>query len=957
MENKDTEKSLKITEINPKNNRDNVNAKNNRDNINKISKASNPENNKEKVNPERSKVLNQDEIQGDINALYSKVLSENINQHLESRSNENEEKKKSFHLDIDFIRIKNKILQFLQFLKLNGYKPFKVFLGFLSGLFITFGFCLLFYAFFLSIYVMPTISSYYNEAHEVISNSSYETFRKEDNSYIYDNNGETLAKLKVDRNSNYLKYDDIPKNVINAFVAIEDRRFYEHKGVDLQSTAKAISLIILDKMGEPIETERGGSTITQQLVKTVFLTNEKTYQRKIKEIFMALEMEKKYSKEEILEFYVNNVYYYSNCYGIESASQTYYSKSVDELNLTEIATLCAIPNSPTYYNPVTNYDNNKVRRDLILKCMYEQGYINEKSYQNCINRDTKIKETKQEFFNYEVSYAIDCAVEYLMKQNGFDFKYSFKSMDAYEKYRKNYLEQYDLMRTKFFTGGYKVYTSIDLAAQRKLQNSVDSNLSFSKEKLDDGTYLIQGAATVIDNETGKVIAIVGGRTQESEIRTLNRGFQSYNQPGSTFKPLAVYTPAFQDGFNPDTVINDHEFEDGPSNSDNTYAGLITLERAIIESRNTVAWQVFDRITPEYGLSFVQNMNFSRIVPDDYYNASSLGGLTYGVNTLEMASGYATNENLGNFKAPTCIVSMKNNNDEEIYHDSQEKRVYAQYASKEITKILEDVIKKGTGRGLSLDNGMPSAGKTGTTNSQRSAWFCGFSPYYTISVWVGTDNNEEVENLWGATYPGEIWKDAMNDLCKGKEPINFNTSLTKEDLIEKNGGIEESTDEDLEESTEEYSESDTTEQNTDTSTIDLLVQLLYEYENFEISTYEDLSTLSDLENQIITLLDQIQNESYKTYYEQMYYDSKANVDRKIEEYFSSNDESSDSSAYEYDTTTDEYYTTEDEYNTTGEYGATDEYDATESTESTETLPNEDTSDDSFDLEDNNYGWIN
>lgn len=900
MENKNTENhdKLKITEINSKiksqlsddknmgegNNYTIVHEKGSTDG----QKKSRTDGQDKSTAGQVGNTVGQDNIQSDINDLYSKFLSDTLNRHLEKEAHQgnSDDNKQRFSIERTLAKIKQKYTEFFQFMQANGHKPFKIFLGCLAGLFTTVGIGLVCYAYFLSVFIMPTIASYYNEAHEVVSESTRDTFRKEDNSYIYDDSGDLLAKLKVDRNSNYLKYDEIPKSVVNAFVAIEDKRFYSHEGVDLQSTAKAISLIILDKMGEPIETERGGSTITQQLVKTVFLTNEKTYQRKIKEIFMSLEMEKKYTKEDILEFYINNVYYYSNCYGIESAAQTYFSKSVKDLNLTEVATLCAIPNSPTYYNPVTNYDNNKVRRDLILKCMLEQGYINEKSYLTCVNRETKIKETKSEFYNYEVSYSIDCAVEYLMKRNGFKFRYSFKSMKDYEQYRKEYLEQYDLMRTEFFTGGYKVYTSIDLDVQEKLQKAVDSNLSFSKEKLDDGTYLVQGAATAIDNDTGKVIGIVGGRTQESEIRTLNRGFQSYNQPGSTFKPLAVYTPAFQKGFNPDTVVNDHKFKGGPSNSSDTYAGLMSLSQAIIESRNTVAWQVFDKITPKYGLSFVQDMNFSRIVPDDYYNASSLGGLTYGVNTVEMASGYATIENMGNFRAPTCIVSMKNSDGDEIYHSNPQKRVYAQYASKEITKVLEDVIKKGTGKGLSLDSGMPSAGKTGTTNNQRSAWFCGFSPYYTISVWVGTDDNEEVENLWGATYPGEIWKDAMNELCSGKEPVKFDTVLTKEDLIEKNGG-EEDTDLEQETTEETSSEEETTEDDSDKTTIELITQLLYEYENFEIQSYSDLEVLSDLENQIISLLDEIQNEGYKTYYEQMYYNSKERVDQRIQEYFTAN----------------------------------------------------------------------
>ena len=367
-------------------------------------------------------------------------------------------------------------------------------------------------------------------------------FKKEDNSFVYDKDGNTLAKLRQNRDTDYIKYNDIPQEVVNAFVAVEDKRFYDHHGVDLQSTAKAVEILVRGKLGESTGVERGGSTITQQMVKNVFLSNKKTYARKLKEIFLALEVEKKYSKKEILEFYINNVYFYNNCYGIASAAQSYFSKDLDQLTLAETATLCAIPNSPYYYNPVSNYSNNKERRNLILKRMRDQGYITKKAYKTAKKSNTTVIQNQRDFYNYEVSYAIDCAVENLMKQDGFEFHYSFSSVRDYKDYRKRYLEEYDLMRKELFTGGYKIKTTIDHNAQEKLQKAVDSNLAQFTKKQKDGEFLVQGAATVVDNTTGKVIAIVGGRSQESEEgngRTLNRAFQSYNQPGSTIKPLMV----------------------------------------------------------------------------------------------------------------------------------------------------------------------------------------------------------------------------------------------------------------------------------------------------------------------------------------------------------------------------------------------------------------------------------
>lgn len=611
-----------------------------------------------------------------------------------------------------------------------------------------------------------------------------------------------------------------------------------------------------------------------------------------KTIFLALEVEKKYSKKEILEFYINNVYFYNNCYGIASAAQSYFSKDLDQLTLAETATLCAIPNSPYYYNPVSNYSNNKERRNLILKRMRDQGYITKKAYKTAKKSNTTVIQNQRDFYNYEVSYAIDCAVENLMKQDGFEFHYSFSSVRDYKDYRKRYLEEYDLMRKELFTGGYKIKTTIDHNAQEKLQKAVDSNLAQFTKKQKDGEFLVQGAATVVDNTTGKVIAIVGGRSQESEEgngRTLNRAFQSYNQPGSTIKPLVVYTPAFEKGYSPDTIVNDQKFEGGPSNSDGLYKGLIKVSQAVIESRNTVAWQILDDIGPKAGLKYVQNMDFSHIVPSDYYDAAALGGLTYGVNTVEMASGYATIKNGGIYRKASCIDSIEDSDGNEVKTGEVPSRVYKQYATKEITEIMQDVIKKGTGRGLSLERGMPSAGKTGTTNNQRSGWFCGFSPYYSIAVWVGTDNNDEVKDLWGGTYPGSIWKDSMNALCSGKPVVSFDTTLTKTDLLEKsgktssNGSTATTTEKKV--ATTATTESEGDEEDED-DVVSRLNDLIYDYEELEIQSDSDLAQVTSIEGEIEDLLAKLKTKDNQKFYRKVYEQAKGEVQTKINQYKSS-----------------------------------------------------------------------
>lgn len=662
----------------------------------------------------------------------------------------------------------------------TGYVP--IFLKIISSVFsIVFILSSFLFIFVLYLYgkYTPIINDYYKSSYDLVFESDSDTFRQTDNSYVYDNHGTCLAKLKTDKDTNYLKYSEIPKDVINAFVAVEDKRFYHHKGVDLKSTLKALYLLF-ENDGK---IERGASTITQQLAKNIYLTNTVSYERKIREIFCALALEEKYSKDEILEFYINNIYFGNGYYGIGSASLGYFSKPVSELSVNEIAFLCAIVNNPTHYDPINNKENTLLRMDKILRNMVEQGYLNKAKYDSVKDEEIILKLSKQKFYNYEVSYAIECTIEYLMKIDGFKFCYDFSDMSEYNEYRDSYLEVYSKKREELFRGGYSVYTTIDEKVQKNVQKIVDKELSFNKRKTKDGVYYVQGATTVIDNNTGKVVAIVGGRSQKTDQRTLNRAFQSYNQPGSTFKPLAVYTPALEAGFTKESIVNDTYDKDGPHNSGDNYEGLITLYRAVTKSKNVVAWNLFNNLGPKHCLSYLQKMKFSRIVPKDYNLSSSLGGLTYGTSTVEMASGYATLYNDGVYRHPDCIKSIINQDGEEVYHHTLDDdiEVYSEYAARSMTEILQGVLKEkyGTAYGLALENNMPCAAKTGTTNEQKAAWFCGYSPYYTVSVWVGTDNNDTVDNLWGATYPGSIWKSVQDYLCKGKKIIEFKKPVKQE----------------------------------------------------------------------------------------------------------------------------------------------------------------------------------
>ncbi len=629
---------------------------------------------------------------------------------------------------------------------------------------------------------LPLITGYYNYAEDIAKNSSPADFKTVQTSYVYDADGKQIARLKTDKDVYYVKYQDMPADLINAVVAIEDKRFWEHEGVDLLSTGKAAVLYLKDSKN----IVRGGSTITQQLVKNVYLDREKSIERKAKEIFIALKLEERYTKEQILEFYLNNINFANGYYGIGAAAKGYFNKSVGELSLTETAFLCAIPNNPTLYDPINNTKNTARRRNLILKAMWEQGYAGEEVYWKESNTPVHFYKKAAESYNYEVSYAIDCAVRVFMKEQGFNFVYSFNSKKQYNKYLQSYRESYQSAKTELYTGGYKVYTTINRKVQKHLQKSINTTLGHFKEKGKDGVYKMQGAATVVDNSTGDVIAIVGGRTQDfNGIITLNRAYQSYRQPGSTFKPLVVYTPCFELGYTPDTVVDDSYFEGGPVNSDGNYSGNIRLRKAVEKSKNVVAWKLMQEAGVASCLSYARGMCFSKIVPTDFNLASSLGGLTYGVTTVEMAGGYAALANDGVFRELTCIKKIEYNSGGMLPLAREERRVYSVDAARTMTDVLQGVAKRGTAKGLVVD-GMPVACKTGTTNGQTTGWFCGYTPYYTVCAYVGYDMNKRVSSLWGSTYPLQVWRDIQVYLNKGLEfrefpkPEKRKTEKDKED---------------------------------------------------------------------------------------------------------------------------------------------------------------------------------
>lgn len=624
---------------------------------------------------------------------------------------------------------------------------------------------------------------------------------------VYDMNGDMVSQTVQDKNSQYVKIDNIPDYVKEAFISIEDKNFYHHHGVDYKAILRAAKSAV-----DNSEVTQGGSTITMQLARNVFLSQERTWQRKVEEIFIAWGLEKNFTKDQILEYYLNNIYFANGYYGIGAAANGYFNIQPDDLKddltLAQSTYVAAIPNSPTYYDPEKYPDHTKTRQQLILQNMYEDGDISQSQYNDAVSEKITLSQptVNDQHTNYVITYAYHCATEALMANDGFEFQYAFDSDDDRETYEDKYQDQYDKEQQKIYSGGYKIYTTIDMDKQEQLQESVDDALSGFTGTDSDGAYEVQGAAVCIDNETGQVVAIVGGREQdELGGYTLNRAYQSYRQPGSSIKPLLVYTPAFDTGdYSPNTSVTDRAITIGNwsvSNDDNSYHGTMRLSEAVQRSLNTVAVQVYEDVGYNTGLKYLTDMDYHKIVDDDKTLATAIGGFTDGVLTVEQASGFATIENDGEWRKPTCLTKIEHDGDE-IYTydpdgadggDNNTKQVYQKNSALMMTSILQGTLDNswGTGYGLGLytDSGekIPAAAKTGTTDNSKDGWLCGYTKHYTTAVWVGSDNSSSISGLYGSTYPGTIWHNFMQEINKDLEIEDFEdyeeVNTSKADYVE------------------------------------------------------------------------------------------------------------------------------------------------------------------------------
>ena len=577
-----------------------------------------------------------------------------------------------------------------------------------------------------------------------------------------------LRKLYGGANRTWVKYEDIPKNLIHACIAIEDKRFEDHQGVDWVTTLKACVKMFLGRG------EAGGSTITQQLVKNITGRDEVTVRRKLVEIFSALELEKKYTKKQIMELYLNVIALGENCEGVESASQVYFGKSVNELDLAECAALIGITNNPSIYDPYINADKNKERQVIILDQMLEQKYITQEQHDTAVAEELVLHNASGEASGDEDYYSsfedqvINDVVRDLSEKTGYD---------------------QTIVRKMLMTGGYKIYSTLNpdvQAAVEEVYQNLDNipNTASSQQ--------LQSGIVIIDNKTGDVVAVAGGVGEKQGSLILNRATQSYLSPGSTIKPVSVYAPALELGLiTPATVMDDtpYSFTDArhwPKNSDSIYRGLMNINEAVGLSINTIPVKLVAQMTPEYSFEFAkEKMGLSTLV-SSYVNAAgdtfsdvdlaplAMGGLTKGVTVKAMAQAYATFANEGVYREARTYTKVVDSDGKVVLDNTQQSHVAMKdMTAWYITYMLENTVESGTGTAAQIAN-MTVAGKTGTTTSDFDRWFAGYTPYYTGVVWCGYDDPEEVVLTDSSTNPAIVlWQKVMEQVHDGLANKEFN----------------------------------------------------------------------------------------------------------------------------------------------------------------------------------------
>jgi penicillin-binding protein 1A len=551
----------------------------------------------------------------------------------------------------------------------------------------------------------------------------------------------------------WVDYDDMPWYLEKALVAIEDKRFYDHKGVDWYRTAGAFVTMFTS-----MDASYGGSTITQQLIKNLTGNDDVTIQRKLTEIFGALDLEERYDKQEIVEYYLNAVYFGEGCYGIQTAAQTYFGKDAKDLTLAEAASIVGITNLPTYYDPFYSEANNKERQETILREMYEQGYIDYQQYKDAVAEELNFTRSPDEdstttIYSWYTEVVISDVISDLMELKGISR---------------------ETAQTLLYNGGYNVYTCLDVNVQNNI-DAIYTDLSNIPSTYG-STQQLQSGIVVMDPYDGRILGLCGGVGEKTLNFPTNRATGTKRPPGSSIKPLSAYGPAIDLGLvTPDTTVLDaaNVVLSGtdwlPNNDSYTYMGLVSIYTALQYSINTVAAQLVDILPQGPATSYdylVNRLGFTSLDPvnDVAYAPMAIGQFTDGATVREMAQAYCSLVNDGIFtysRTYSMITDSKGN----IVIDNEPETIQAfePNTAYTLTYMLQNAVENGTGSEAALWT-VPVAGKTGTSGQYMDRWFVGCTPYYVAAVWTGYDHQEKI-NVSG-NPAAQLWKKVMQPLHDG-----------------------------------------------------------------------------------------------------------------------------------------------------------------------------------------------
>ncbi|KGK86523.1 penicillin-binding protein [Desulfosporosinus sp. HMP52] len=583
-------------------------------------------------------------------------------------------------------------------------------------------------------------------------------------SYLYDQNGNRISQLSSSR-IEPVTGQQIPLVMKNAVIAVEDRRYYEHKGVDLRSIIRALYRDIISG-----DFSEGGSTITQQLAKNLFLASDKTLARKLNEAAYALKIEAVLDKDEILVAYLNQIYYGEGCYGLQNAAQLYFDKEVEDLSLPESALLAGLLKAPSIYSPLNSKEKSLERRNIVLALMKEQNYISLVEYQKALVQPIVIKKGSLKDLSGQYSPYVDYVIEEAINRIGFT-------------------------EDQILKGGLKIYTQMDPLVQKAAEEVYEESHYFPKGTSD---QLVQSGVVLLDHKTGGIRGLVGYRGARV-YRGLNHAASSQflRQPGSTLKPLAVYAPALEKGYNSDSTVEDHPLNINgynPQNYDNQYRGYITMQEALRHSWNVPAVWLLNKIGIDSGVDFVQRCGIT-LDKEDHTLSLALGGLSQGVTPLQMAQAYGAFANHGVMNKAYAISKITTDEGTVLYLAQPEAtQVTTPSVAYMMTLMLEDVVTNGTGENAKLSR--PTAGKTGSvelpqtkefadiSKGVKDVWFVGYTPELTAAVWMGYDNTDHNHYLTtsGGSEPAVVFREILSRALESTPVVPFEIP---EEYIEQN----------------------------------------------------------------------------------------------------------------------------------------------------------------------------